>query len=368
MPPPDDAGQPRVKPVDKNTGQHRWQSIPMNLNSATARSGFDIMNFVGTKIQATEAPAPPRELGALARATRRRAGRGCDFARGSDRLGAARRIPRRGGDRGGDLCRLCLPLLRGVEPRLFGSHPADLRRRDLRLPGLRDLFHRRVPVPHPSADPARSDVDAGVSGGLRDLLLRQVRRRLFPDLGGQLVQRRACEPADRPAGADRDGTPVGARRPPGPPGRHRRRRTGGQIPRACARERSGFRRAHLRRVRRSRRRTLAAGGRRHPQARNRRGSRPVHPPHPGRSRARVAAADGRGTGAADGAQAVGAAGGCPARRPYEPPAIPPPRLFLYRQRPGARYFRQADRRLEHVDEDAVRPRGRTDDPHPALRR
>src|SRR5580700_6905803 len=36
--------------------------------SAVAGSGFDIMNFVGMKIQATEAPAPPRELGALARA------------------------------------------------------------------------------------------------------------------------------------------------------------------------------------------------------------------------------------------------------------------------------------------------------------
>ncbi len=103
------------------------------------------------------------------------------------------------------------------------------------------------------------------------------------------------------------------------------------------------------------------GRRRHSQARHGRRPRRVHPPHPRRPDPGVAAAHRRGARAAHGAQAVGAAGRRAARRAHEPAALPPARLFLYRQRPGPRHLRQADRRLEHGDQVGVRPRRRQPD-------
>ena len=68
---------------------------------------------------------------------------------------------------------------------------------------------------------------------------------------------------------DRAGAALGARRPPGAPRRHRRRRRRRRSADRGAAGGHGFRSAHLRRVRRSQRRPLAAGCRRHPQARHR---------------------------------------------------------------------------------------------------
>ncbi len=168
------------------------------------------------------------------------------------------------------------------------------------------------------------------------VVLRQGRRPVLARLARQLLCRRAAR-ADRlppravPPGAALD-----------PQGRLDRRAVvvgGGEKRRGAdqgAPAQTRFRRPRRRRVRRPRRRALAHSGLRAPQARHRRRPRRVRPPHPHRSRDLLAADLGGGAHPADAQEAVGAAGRHPPRRACQQAALPPARLFLHRQRPGAR--------------------------------
>ena len=187
------------------------------------------------------------------------------------------------------------------------------------------------------------------------VVLRQGRRSVLARLARQLLRRRAGGAARLSAarcscwcGAGR--ARAGSTAAPSIVGGGDRGEALIEALRAAAR----LRRPHGRRVRRPRRRPLAGDDRRPPQARHRRRAGRVRAPHPRRPGDLLAADLGRGPHPADAQEALGAAGRHPAVGAFEQAALPPARLFVYRQRAGARRVRPADHRLGRGDEMAVR--------------
>ena len=237
-----------------------------------------------------------------------------------------------------------------------------LRRRDLRhrhagdagLPGGRHLPGAGLPRLRKAVFPARVRVVGRFPARDQRDVLRQGRSGVLARVARHVLRRRSDRAGRFPARAVSPGAPMDARGPARPPHRGGRRRRTRQCADQIARVAERFRRPHRRHVRRSGRRSLPRLGCGPSEAGHRGRSCRVRTPHPRRSGDLLAADLGRGPHSADAQEAVGASGRHPACRAFEQAAVPAARLFLYRQRPGARHRRQADHRLGRGDEVAVR--------------
>ena len=237
---------------------------------------------------------------------------------------------------------------------LSARHPGDRRHRDAGVPGRRHLPGAGLPRIRKAILPARIRLVGGVPRCHRHVVLRQGRRRVLAHLARHLLLRRP-DRADRlPPRAVPHGAALDPARTPGQARRRRRRRRERRHADHCAHGAARFRHSHRRRVRRPRRRSRAHGRIRASQARQGRRSRRIRTPHAYRPRHLLAADLGRSAHPAHAQEAVGAAGRHSPRRARQQAALPPARLFLHRQRPGARRLRQADHGLGRRDEMAVR--------------
>ena len=234
--------------------------------------------------------------------------------------------------------------------------PASPRCAIARVPGGRHLPDPRLPPPDQSDGAAGLGLVDGLSARDRRLVLRQTRRDVLPRLARRPSSASAC----RAAGFARSSLYTLVRRWMRE-GRLTRRTVivgGGDAGEGlihALRSAAGQRRA-----RRSACSTTAATIARRPpaagfdEARHGRRLRRIRAPHPRRSRDLLAADLGREPHPADAEKALGAAGRYPAVGAFQQAAVPPPLLFLYRQRAGARRVRPADRGLGRRDEMAVR--------------